>query len=424
MSMGRHGTPVPGLVQLARLPASTRQELLCEPGPAADRRTDPLRAVTDLRRDRPDLSPELASAVIAQRGYQAKGRAAGTLPPDGYWLTTEVGLEQASRPEVAEHRARTLAASGVRAVVDASAGIGMDSRAFLAAGLEVVAFERDPATFEVCRANLDYAMGLFGSRGQVECADSTETGIIAAAIEALPSPAAVFIDPARRGVDRPVDGTRSRTERDKELWSPPWSFVEELRDRFTFVAVKTPPGFAPGALWKAEWVAVGASVVECALYSPQSPAKPQRSVTILNDGSRWSLDFDIDALRPTPSGLRDFLAEVHPVARRTGAIARVCADAPNVSPVTDATMWLTSDAPDPDSPALRWFEVLGSGSLDEIASMCKERGIERVALKTAESRRAQGDIRARLGLPDGDEYAIVVIAGLRDHALVRRIRRT
>ncbi len=408
----------PGLVELARLPGEVRADLLST-GIGLD---DPLRAVSALRRDRPDLSPALASAVIAQQGYRAKGQVTGALPSDGPWLTTEVGLEQATRPEVAEHRARTLVAAGVRGVVDASAGIGMDARAFLAAGLDVVAFEHEPVTFEVCKANLEHAQRLFAGRARVEFEDSTRTGVISAAVEALPAPVAVFVDPGRRSSSRPVDGTRSRSERDRELWSPPWSFVESMRAQVEHVAVKTPPGFVPDERWKAEWVSVGTSVVECALYSPRASMDAPRVVTILKDQESWSLDFDNDARRPAPSGVRDFLGEVHPVARRTGAIARLCDDHPNLAPVTDVTMWLTSDEPDPRSPALRWFEVLGFGSPEELVSLCRKRGIERVALKTAESKRPQGDVRARVGLPDGDEYAIVVVAGLRDYILVRRTR--
>ena len=410
---------IPGLVQLTRLPNSARAELL-----AGSPEVDPLLAVTALRRERPDLSPELASAVVAQRGYQAKGRASGTLPEGGPWLTTEVGLEQASRPEVAARRAATLAAAGVRSVVDASAGIGIDARGFLEAGLAVVAIERDPVTFEVCRANLGHAVELFGTSARVENADSTQVGVITAAVESLPSPVAVFIDPARRGPHRPVDGSRSRSERDRQLWSPPWSFVDELRRQFEWVAVKTPPSFTPDAQWKAEWVAVGTSVVECALYSPQAAKGGAHRATILSDDVEWSLGFDIGAQRPVPSGLRSFLAEVHPVARRAGAIAEICSNAPDLAPVTDSTMWLTAGSPEPTSPALRWFEVLGSGSLDQLTAMCRDQGIDRVALKTLESKRSQREIRARIGLLDGDEFAIVVIDGLGDHVLVRRMRPT
>lgn len=420
--MSTSDEPVPGLVELCRLPVSAREELLERPDGSL---ADPLRAVTDLRRGRPELSPALASAVIAQLGYRARGRASGSLPNSGPWLTTEVGLEQASRPVVAQRRAGTLAAAGITGVVDASAGIGMDARAFLTAGLAVVAIELDPVTVEVCRANLEQTGELLGSGGvQVECADATTPGVLEDAVASLPGPVAVFVDPARRGRTRPADGTRSRSERDRERWSPPWSFIEEVRERFEYVAVKTPPGFTPDTHWKAEWVAVGDSVVECALYSPAASASAMRQVSIADADPAWSLSFDVDATRPPARGVNSYLAELHPVARRTGALAQLCQQHSHLAPVTDASMWLSGDRPEPMSPALRWFEVLGSGSLDELASICTERGIERVALKTLESKRPQHDIRQRLGLPDGDEFAVVAVAELHEHLLVRRMRAT
>lgn len=406
-----------GLAELARLPATERKILLEIEDPA-----DPLRAVSALRRDRPDLSPELVSAVVAQRGYQARATAGGLLPPGGPWLTTAVGLEQATRPVVAEHRAATLAAAGIASVVDATAGIGMDSRAFLYAGLEVVALERDDVTAQVCRANLDLAVELSGGRGRVSCTDATIPGAITAAAASLPPPVAVFVDPARRGVARPVDGTRSRSERDRNLWSPPWSFVDGLRQGFDYIAVKAPPGFNPDAWWKAEWIAIADTVVECALYSEASCRDAQRRVTILDSRLPWSMSFEIDARRPPARGLQGYLAEVHPVARRAGAIAHLCADSPGLAPVTESSLWLSNQAPAPLTVPLRWFEVLGSTSLAGIPRLCRDHGVDRVALKTREATRRQIDIRTRIDLPDGDEFAVVAIAELPEYVLVRRMR--
>jgi hypothetical protein len=405
-----------GLAELARLAAAERAELLVGEGPA-----DPLRAVSALRRDRPDLSPDLASAVIAQRGYQSRAAAIGALPAGGPWLTTEVGLEQSTRPAVAERRAATLASAGVASVVDATAGIGMDARACLHAGLQVVALERDEVTSAVCRANLDLAAERSGVQVRVQCADATLPGAIAEAAGSLPAPVAVFVDPARRGASRPVDGTRSRSERDRNLWSPPWSFIEGLRDAFDYVAVKAPPGLVPDARWKAEWIAVADTVVECALYSPAACRNEARRATILNTASLWSMAFGMDASRPPAGGLRDFLAEVHPVARRTGVIARLCTDAPGLAPVTNSSMWMSNQLPVPHGVPLRWFEVLGSTTLRGISHLCRDHGIDRVALKTREATRRQTEIRARIDLPDGDEFAIVAIADLPDYVLVRRM---
>lgn len=414
-------SPAAGLIELCGLPLAAREALLAgQPDPSHD----PLGAVTRLRRERPDLSPGLASAVIAQRTFRARGRAVGCWPGDEAWLATEAGLEQASRPVVAEHRARTLAAAGVVGVVDASAGIGSDARAFLAAGLEVLAFERDSVTAAVCRANLEAAGQEFGTRVRIECADSTDPAALADALRNVPSPTAIFVDPARRGTTRPIDGGRSRSERDPRLWSPPWSVVEQWRSQFDLIAAKAPPGFRPDSGWKAEWIAVGDSVVECALYSPEASRGPWRSATIVDADPPWSLSFDIEAGPPAPRGVRGFLAEVHPVARRTAAVSKLCEQHPDLAPITEASSWLSSNNPGALEPALRWFEVLGTGSIPRLARLCRDLDIQRVALKTVEARQSQADIRARIALPDGDEHAIVVIRGLPGGVLVRRMTPT
>ncbi len=415
----------PGLVELSRLSAAARAELLGEfanqvDGPPED---NPLKAVTDLRRRRPDLSSDLVSAIVTQLGLQARARSGGTLAAGGPWLATPVGLEQASRPEVADRRAATLADAGIASVVDTGCGIGMDARAFLAAGMDVVAIERDSVTFEVARANLEHAARTYGTRARVQRADATVQGVIADAVASLTPPVAVFVDPARRGQARPADGGRSRAERDRELWSPPWSFVERLRREFDAVAVKTPPGFTPDDSWKAEWVAVGSSVVECAVYSPAASSGPLRQATILGSVEPWSLAFPVDATRPAPAGLSRYLAELHPVARRPGALAELCAEGDQLAPVTGSTMWLTSDVVAPECPALRWFEVLAEGKASQMRALCSDHGIEAVALKSVESRRPQDELRRKIRLPDGDDYAIVVISDLTNLFLVRRIRR-
>ena len=119
---------------------------------------DPLAAGAALRRRHPGLAVDRAAAVLDQA-------ALSRLAADRYGITdrlllTRDGLEAATQPAVAARRARLLAASGARRVLDLTAGLGFDSRAFAAAGLEVVAVERDPVTAVYLRHNRPSARGV------------------------------------------------------------------------------------------------------------------------------------------------------------------------------------------------------------------------------------------------------------------------
>ena len=70
---------------------------------------------------------------------------------------TRDGLEQASRPEVADYHASRFVQAGVHRVIDIGCGIGSDSLAFARAGLEVLAVDVDPVTAVVAQANLAIA---------------------------------------------------------------------------------------------------------------------------------------------------------------------------------------------------------------------------------------------------------------------------
>ncbi|MCP4894158.1 MAG: SAM-dependent methyltransferase, partial [Actinomycetales bacterium] len=114
---------VSGLVQLARTPLPERQALLTS---ALSLPTlDPLAAVNTLRREHPDLHPSVCSALVTQQQLLLAGADRGLIDATGLWMTTPVGLEQASRPQVALRRASLLASAGIRSVVDATAGIGV-----------------------------------------------------------------------------------------------------------------------------------------------------------------------------------------------------------------------------------------------------------------------------------------------------------
>ena len=102
---------------------------------------DPLAAGSLLRRQLPGLDPLQAAAVLEQATLAALARARYGI--DGGLLLTRDGLEQGTRPDVADRRARRFAHAGARRVLDLTAGLGFDA-AFLRAGLIVTAVERDP----------------------------------------------------------------------------------------------------------------------------------------------------------------------------------------------------------------------------------------------------------------------------------------
>jgi len=179
---------------------------------------------------------------------------------------TRAGLEQATRPEVADYHASRFLAAGVRRIVDLGCGIGSDSLAFARAGLEVIAVEIDPVTAAVAEANL-------ADRGQVICADAND------GTEQLITPdAGVFCDPARRN-------DHGRVWR-VEDFMPAWPLVLRLLDGAQAAGVKLGPGL-PHALIpqavEAEWITHRGETVEVGLWAGTGSSPGRRSALILPD---------------------------------------------------------------------------------------------------------------------------------------------
>ncbi|HEX8768680.1 MAG TPA: class I SAM-dependent methyltransferase, partial [Jatrophihabitans sp.] len=163
---------------------------------------DPVRRAAAVRRL---LPPELATAALTQANLRAAARAKfGSLA--GQLLFTADGLEQATRIEVADHRAARFARAGLGSVLDLCCGIGSDALAFARAGLRVSGIERDPATAALAMANTA-GRPVRISTGSAEQADWR-------------SAESVFLDPSRRSA-------RGRTF-DPAGYSPSFEFVTEV----------------------------------------------------------------------------------------------------------------------------------------------------------------------------------------------------
>ena len=109
--------------------AAAPEELLAaamaEPDPGS------LAAATRLRRV---AEPEQAAAALQQAALRRQAVAKFGAAAETMFFTRD-GLEQATRPAVADQHAQRFLAAGVRRVVDLGCGIGADALAFARARL-------------------------------------------------------------------------------------------------------------------------------------------------------------------------------------------------------------------------------------------------------------------------------------------------
>lgn len=215
--------------------------------PAYDRSRE-LAVAERLRRDHP---APLVTAALAQARLRQRAVAKFGAEDAGRMFFTPNGLEQATRADVAAHRAARFAAQGVRRVADLGCGVGGDALALARAGVTVLAVDRDPLTCAVAQANAE-ALGL-ADRVEVRCADVTSVP--------LDGCDAVFADPARRS-------GRGRIF-DPEAYSPPLSWAVGTVRGAGRGALKVAPGIPHEAVpedAEAEWVSHEGDVKEAVLW--------------------------------------------------------------------------------------------------------------------------------------------------------------
>ena len=359
---------------------------------------DSLAAGSRLRRELPDLDSAQVAAALSQAELRAL--AAARYGITGSPLLTREGLEQATRPEVADRRARLLAAAGITHVIDLTAGLGFDSAAFVGAGLTVTCIERSPEIATLLAANLPGATVITVITG-----DSTDPGLLDPLLAALPESSVIFVDPARRTGRRTTDGSRAQSERDPERWSPPLSFVIALAARGLRVLVKTTPGFSVDSIpigWSAEWVSSDRTVVECTLAS-WALFGDRRAVGVGRDQFVVAATPDIGAV----SEVAGFLYEPDPAVVSAGVTDALCVNA--VMRVDPTSHWLTSTT-EFTHPALRGYRVDQQVTADARAlrSILRELGIGDLTVKTRGAGVDAEKFRASLKL-SGTKPGVLVI---------------
>jgi hypothetical protein len=360
---------------------------------------DPLAAAATLRRQLPDLEPAQAAAVLEQANLRQLAYERYGLTGD--LLLTRDGLEQATRPAVAARRAGLITRSGATRVLDLTAGLGLDTMAFVDAGLTVTAIERESATAAFLAHNCPSA--------RVLCADATEPTLLATLLAELGPKDVVFVDPARRNPAGPRDVTsgRAHPERDPARWSPPWPFVQGIpHDR---VLAKVAPGFSPPADWHAEWTSVDRTLLECAVYSWPAFAVPRRAV-LLTHGSLTVLASDPAAAPlPVADTSATWLHEPDPAVVRAGALAALADLDPGIARYDDDSSWLTSDRAS-TSPAARSFHINAelTGSPRQQRRQLADLGVRRATIKSRDVDISPRAVLRELGLSEGPEHVLVL----------------
>lgn len=252
------------------LPATALDDLLSPRGSAAISQAEhsfaqgssSLQTLTALRSQYP---PELARQALEQALLHS--RAKSKFPGFAHRLILlPDALEQASRHEVANHRATRLTQAGITRIVDAGAGIGADTIALANNSISVIAIEQDPLVAAALQANVS----------ALELDVEVRVGRIEQLLPAIDPAITVYVDPARR------DGGRRIF--DPQLSSPPLSYLRSLPNP---VVAKMSPGIGYPDLpvgWEAEWVSTfteqGRSVVEACLWSSHFRSAPRRASVI------------------------------------------------------------------------------------------------------------------------------------------------
>jgi SAM-dependent methyltransferase len=296
--------------------------------------SDPVRRAAAARRL---LPPELATFALTQAGLRAAARRKfGDLA--GSLLLTAEGLEQATRLEVADHRAERFAAAGLGSVLDLCCGLGSDALAFTRAGLRVSAVERDPVTAALAAANTA-GQPVRISTGRAEQADWRGAE-------------SIFLDPARRGA-------RGRTF-DPAAYSPSFDFVTEVLANARYAAAKLGPGIGhaliPQAV-EAEWVSFDGGVKEAVLWSAGfHTGGIRRRATVLPAGVQLS-DADPETAAVGPVG--QLLYEPDGAVIRAGLVRQLAALLPGGRRIEEQLAYLSADQPltGPAAALARGFEV-------------------------------------------------------------------
>jgi hypothetical protein len=356
-------------------------------------------------------SPALVSAALTQARLRAAARDKFGPFADGM-LFTPVGLEQATRLQVAARHAQRFSSAAVERVADLGCGIGSDSMALATFDREVIAVERDELTAAVATMNLRH-----WPEAAVRCEDATGTD--------LTGVHGAFLDPARR------TGAGKRLLDPRE-GSPPFAFVLDLARRLPAVGVKTAPGIPHhlvphGA--EAQWISVAGDVVEAGLWFGLLAREGVRRAALVlpadaDETTPPAEVTDAGLTEPEVGGMGSVLYEPDGAVIRAGLVGQVAA-AVGGRLVDRTIAYVTADrlVRTPLATAYAVEEVFGF-QLKALRTWLRDRGVGRLTIKKRGTAVEPEQLRRQLRLEGQNEATVVLtrIAGRQSVVVVRPVR--
>jgi len=306
---------------------------------------------------------ELVSTVLTQAKLRRKA-VAKFGPYAERMLFTENGLEMATRLPVGAIHAHRFRASGIESLIELGCGIGGDTLAFAAAGLNVKAVEQDEVTAAIATWNLASFPNVNVVHQNAENTDVT-------------GEEAIWADPSRRterrrGIVNPEDYSPTLTELYKKVGGKP-------------MGVKVSPALDHEAIpagTEAQWITHNGETIELVLWSGKL-ARPgiTRSALVVSDSGYQEISAEAPAEDELPGPLRKYLYEPVGAVIRSQLVGMLAREL-SAHPVSSGIAYLTSRNKIDTDFAAR-FEVLTTTRIDakEITAALAETGIGKLEIK-------------------------------------------
>ena len=343
------------------------------------------------------LEPAHVAAALTQARLRERARDKLGAQAERLLLTPD-GLEQATRPRVADRHAHRFAEAGVHTVWDMGCGLGSDALAFARAGIAVHAVEADEATAALAAANLAGLAGVRVSHAQAQ-------DVLPTATDAAGAATGVWFDPARRTPGHTDSLGRTRRTFGLDQLSPSWEFVQEIAASGAPVGAKLSPGFPrrrrpTGA--QAQWVSLDGEVLECALWWSALARTPGCTALVLRGESAHEVTAVDGAVRPVgsrPPRAGQWLYDPDRAVVRAGLVDALAAATDGAELGPDAGYVVAEQAVDVPWAQRYMLEQVLPATPKIVRAALRAEGIDQVTIKKRGTPVDPDAFRAKLRLP-------------------------